>query len=236
MTRHMGNAGRRVSLRSTMTRQPRIDPRPEPTLATSAARAGWDRLVALIHRYPLLTDAALAAAVLVLSVPPFARIAGPDPGLWLALVGAMAVALVWRRRAPFGVFALIGLVALVQWFTPQAVSADPLLVAFYTVAAYEKARLVVIAAALLWLDLLPAAMGDGSWQSKIRTLALLSAYAAVAGFAGYYARTRRAYLAALEDRAGRLERERDQQAQLAAAAERSGSRARCTTSSRTISR
>ena len=50
--------------------------------------------------------------------------------------------------------------------------------------------------------------------------ALLSGLVAGTAFLGYYARTRRAYLAGLVDRAERLERERDQQAQLAAAAER----------------
>ena len=101
MTRHTGNAGRRVSLRSTMTCQPRTSPRPEPVLATSAgwppegsaARTGWDRLVAVIHRHPLLTDvalaairrnplladAAVAAAVLALSVP---QVITPPAGSW----------------------------------------------------------------------------------------------------------------------------------------------------------
>jgi len=41
-----------------------------------------------------------------------------------------------------------------------------------------------------------------------------------AGLLGYYIRTRRAYLASLVDRAERLERERDQEARLAASAER----------------
>ena len=48
----------------------------------------------------------------------------------------------------------------------------------------------------------------------------ITAMIAAAGFIGYNIRTRRAYLAALEDRAARLERERDQEAQLAAVAER----------------
>jgi signal transduction histidine kinase len=132
----------------------------------------------------------------------------------------MAVALVWRRRAPFAVFAFMGLVILVQLNYSVPASGDPVLVAFYTVAAYARARLVAIAAALWWVELLWIAIGSGSWQSAVRTFGVWSATAAVAGFLGYYARTRRADLAALEDRAGRLERERDQQAQLAAAAER----------------
>jgi hypothetical protein len=169
MTCHMGNAGRRVSLRSTMTRQPRTDPRPEPFSATSAARAGWDRLVAAFHLYPLLTDVALAAVVLVLSVPPFTPVVGPDRGLWLALVIAMAVALMWRRRAPFAVFAFMGLVILVQLNYSVPASGDPVLVAFYTVAAYARARLVAIAAALWWVELLWIAIGSGSWQSAVRT-------------------------------------------------------------------
>ena len=49
---------------------------------------------------------------------------------------------------------------------------------------------------------------------------LLSGLVAATGLLGYAARTRRAYLVALTDRAERMERERDQQAQLAATAER----------------
>ena len=172
MTRHIGSAGRRVSLRSTMTRQPRTAPRPEPVLATSAgwppegsaARAGWDRLVAVIHRHPLLTDvalaairrnplladAAVAAAVLALSVPQVITPAGGILVPALVLYTAQAVLLVFRRQYPFGVFWLIFvLVVVTADLSTEGLNGIALLVAFYTVAAYKPLRDVVLAAVTL---------------------------------------------------------------------------------------
>jgi signal transduction histidine kinase len=221
MTRHIGRAVRRVSLRSTMTRQPHTAPRPEHTPARGI-RPAWDRLLAAIGRNPLLADTALAAAVLALSVPQVITSAGGIDALALALYAAQAVLLVFRRQAPFGVFWLIFVLAAVLTVTPGELNGIALLVAFYTVAAYEPPRGVVLAAVTLetgvvLLFFAPAGVKD---SQRVSGFLAVSALLAAAGFAGYYARTRRAYLEAVKDRAGRLERERDQQAQLAAAAER----------------
>jgi signal transduction histidine kinase len=219
--RYIGSSGRRVSLRSTMTRQPRTAPRPEHTPARGA-RAGWDRLLAAIRRNPLLADAALAAAVLALMVP-----ITPAGGiLVLALVSytAQAALLVFRRRYPFGVFLLIFVLAVVTAnYTTVGLNGIALLVAFYTVAAYEPRRGLVLAAVMMEAGvvlLVTFASAGVKDPQRAASLLALSALNAAAGFAGYSARTRRAYLEAAQDRAGRLERERDQQAQLAAAAER----------------
>lgn len=59
---------------------------------------------------------------------------------------------------------------------------------------------------------------------------------ALAWVLGDSIRTRRAYLAQLEERAARLEKEREAQAKVAVAAERARSPASCTTWSRTTSR
>ena len=221
--RHIGSSGRRVSLRSTMTRQPRTAPRPEHTPARGA-RAGWDPLLAAIRRNPLLADAAVAAAVLALSVPGVITPAGRILVPVLVLYTAQAVLLVFRRRYPFGVFWLIFvLVVVTADLSPPGLYGIALLVAFYTVAAYKPLRGVVLAAVTLeaWVVLinLVGSAGVKDWPRAASLLAN-SALNAAAGFAGYSARTRRAYLEAAQDRAGRLERERDQQAQLAAAAER----------------
>ena len=227
-----------------MTCQPRTSPRPEPVLATSAgwppegsaARAGWDRLVAVIHRHPLLTDvalaairrnplladAAVAAAVLALSVPQVITPAGGILVPALVLYTAQAVLLVFRRQYPFGVFWLIFvLVVVTADLTTEGLNGIALLVAFYTVAAYKPLRYVALAAVTLeaWAVLITFTSAVKEPQRAASLLAQ-SALIAAAGFAGYYARTRRAYLEAAQDRAGQLERERDQQAQLAAAAER----------------
>jgi len=205
-----------------MTRQPRTAPRPEHTPARGA-RASWDRLLAAIRRNPLLADAAVAAAVLALLVPGVITPTGGIRVLALVLYTAQAVLLVFRRQYPFGVFLLIFVLAVVTAnYTAEGLNGIALLVAFYTVAAY-KPRGVVLAAvmmeALVVLLVTFASAGVKDWPRAASLLAD-SALNAAAGFAGYSARTRRAYLEAAQDRAGRLERERDQQAQLAAAAER----------------
>ena len=222
MTRHMGNAGRRVSLRSTMTRQPRTAPRPQHTPARGA-RAGWDRLLAAIRRNPLLADAAVAAAVLALSVPAVITPACGIRVLALVFYAVQAVLLVFRRRYPFGVFWLtFVLVVVTDYASAEGLNGIGLLVALYTVAAYKPLRGVVLAAVTqeAWVVLINLVSAGVKDSQRAASLLANSALIAAAGFAGYSARTRRAYLEAAQDRAGRLERERDQQAQLAAAAER----------------
>ncbi len=174
--------------------------------------------LAWIRRHPFITDAALALVVLWVSVPPVSAIAGHHHGLSLALVIAFVCPLIWRRRAPFPVFlAMTGLAIAQLVLTPELNVDIGILVAFYSVAAYEPPRRVL--AAVLTMEagaVLVAIMAVhtlGLWV-------LLSGLVAATWLLGYYARTRRAYLAALVDRAERLEHERDQQAQLAAAAER----------------
>jgi hypothetical protein len=100
-----------VSLGPTMTRQSRPAQRMEH-LQALGGRAAGTRLMAWIGRHPLLTDAALAAVLLAVSVPPVSTVAGRDQALSLVLIIALVVPLAWRRRAPFPVFALMAGLAL----------------------------------------------------------------------------------------------------------------------------
>ena len=165
----------------------------------------------------------MAAAVLALSVP---QVITPTGGILvpaLVLYTAQAVLLVFRRQYPFGVFWLIFvLVVVTADLSSPGLYGIALLVAFYTVAAYKPLRGVVLAAVTLeaWVVLINFVGSAVKERARAASLLANSALIAAAGFAGYSARTRRAYLEAAQDRAGRLERERDQQAQLAAAAER----------------
>jgi signal transduction histidine kinase len=200
-----------------MTRQQPTVPRPEPIRARNVLTV-LDGLLAVVRRHPLLTDAAAAAVVLAVSVPPVSAVAGRNQDLSLALLIAVVAPLVWRRRAPFLVFALMTGLALVQFFTTEELTDDlALLMAFSTIAAYQPPRRVLLAAAILEAG---AAAIAASTTHPLPVGAILSGLVAAAGFLGYYTRIRRAYLSALVDRAERLERERDQQARLAAAAER----------------
>jgi len=94
-----------------------------------------------------------------------------------------------------------------------------LLITLYTVAALRPRRAALACAGVLELvvviGLVSFAGGDW-WYDAI----FLSGMIAAALGLGLYSAARRAYLAELHDRAERLEREKDQQAALAAAAER----------------
>lgn len=176
------------------------------------APAVWARLRAWLRRHPLLCDSALAAVLAMAGLPPVSDIVGANKVLATALIIALAVPLIWRRRAPAITFTIILALALVQLLVNNGEGNDllPLACAFYTVATREPLWRVLAAAAALETGAVLAPHAWGIYTLLIAFTMLL----------GYYVRTRRAYVAALVDRAERLERERDQQARLTVAAER----------------
>jgi len=144
---------------------------------------------------------------------------------YLLLSAALLVPLWWREDRPREVFAVVAGISFLQWLAgiypiPANLS---VLVALFAVAAAHGTRWALAAwlvcEAGLWLALIRYV----SWESG---LANLEGFASASGFvitiaiAGVYVHTRRRYLASLEERAERAERERDQQAVIAAAAER----------------
>jgi signal transduction histidine kinase len=163
------------------------------------------------------TDAALAFAVFAVSLlsDELARRSVPA-GLFTFL---LALPLAWRRRAPLTVFLVIAVVAFAQWLAGLPLPADAaLLAALYTVAA-DRPRRTAVAGALLLEG--GAALAAARWgASAPATFASLSGVIVAALVSGLYVRARRAQVASLVERAARLEFERDQQALLAAAAER----------------
>jgi signal transduction histidine kinase len=164
-----------------------------------------------------LTDLGLAVVVLMQAAP-FAFRGWSDA----ALTVAMILPLVWRRRRPTLVFGLIAAVAFAQWLIGgQPLGCDlVLLVAFYTVAANESLRRTVLCAGVLELGIVLAVLRWSGGRSLLWIIVLLSGMAVAAGVLGLNVRIRRAYLDSLRDRAERLERDRDQQSVIAAAAER----------------
>jgi signal transduction histidine kinase len=188
----------------------------------SSVLAWPGRYLAWARRHPLLVDGALVALLVLVSAP---RLLTSDPAFgppWtVILVVALLTPLVWRRRAPFVVFGVIAAVALVQWLTEGLLPADlSLIVAFYTVAAYEPGRRILVAAGLLEVGAVLAAVRYAPGGTQFWAFFFISGLITAAGVIGYNIRTRRAYLAALEDRAARLERDRDRESQLAASGER----------------
>ena len=128
--------------------------------------------------------------------------------------------LVFRRAAPVAVFALVVTLSVVIsiWDLGASIGLS-LVVALYTVAAQESQRRAQIAAAvleILVLALLFRLPQVGWWNVLIFGTGMVAAALGL----GLYSSTRQAYLEELHDRAARLERERDQQQELAAAAER----------------
>ena len=140
-------------------------------------------------------------------------------GVVVAVV--MAAALPVRRVWPGPVFlwTLLASAVLAQWPDRGALFPVALAISLYTVAAMMR-RAVAVAAAVLTagvLLLVVAQDGTQHWELAISDAAGIAAAVLIVGL---YVGTRRAYLAALRDRARRLEIERDQSSALAAAEER----------------
>jgi signal transduction histidine kinase len=180
-----------------------------------------DRYVAWVRQHPRLVDAGLVAVLLLLSWQRIAGLRGSQLA-WVLVIPALLLPLAWRRRSPFAVFGIIAVAAVVQSIEHEALAEDlALLIAFYTVVAYERPRRILAAAAILEAGSVLVAIRQGVHPAQLIAMwVFISALVVAAGLIGYYVRTRRAFLASLVGRAERLERERDREALLAASAER----------------
>jgi signal transduction histidine kinase len=141
----------------------------------------------------------------------------------LALLLVQVVPLLWRRSHPslvllfvagaFGARVLLG-------FNP-GIAGFGLLVAMYSVAAYEVGARRVFFLIVAGLGFVAGFVVFGvTGNPRSFAITVPSLFFAAAWLIGDYLRTRRAYVAQLEERAARLERERDQDRRLAADEER----------------
>ena len=139
---------------------------------------------------------------------------------------ALILPLVLRRRTPVLTFTVVCLLLLGQAvvFDTPRYGDVALLIALHAVAAYGPVWAVW---ASLYTGILGAAVAGVRWANDIQDTAQimsyfvpLSALVVTAWVVGYLARTRRAYVAGLEERAEQLERDAAQQSQIATAAER----------------
>jgi signal transduction histidine kinase len=170
------------------------------------------------RRYATAVDVALACALFLLCSGWLFE-TGPTPDVWF--VAALTFPLVLRRRAPLPVFLVIAAVALVQWFVTGPLLADAsLLVALYTVAAECEWVQVVTASVILEVGIVMATIHWTPTGNNAKSIIFLNGMAFTALLAGVVVRALRSQLDWLAERAERLEVERDQQASLAAAAER----------------
>src|ERR1700722_1061069 len=139
-------------------------------------------------------------------------------GLALALFLSAAPLLV-RRIWPVPVLGCVLAVSLAIVIDQHPANGLALLIALYTVATMRPRREALACAAVFELFIVALTVwlaGSSWWYPAI----FLSGLVGAALGLGLYSATRLAYLAELRDRAARLERERDQQGALAAAAER----------------
>lgn len=191
---------------------------PQPSVDSPDRRLR--RAAAALQKHPRVGDAVFAAAVFALSVGQHARHGGNAAGYLLS--AGLTLPLVWLRRAPTVVFAVIAAVALAQWFADvQLVGDVALFLALYVVASTQPRQVslravavMAVGVALFSLRLAPS--GDGVVPSMI----FLSGLSLAPYFIGTTVQNRRAYLASLVDRAEQLERERERELQLAATSER----------------
>jgi len=178
-----------------------------------------------LRRHPSLVDGVLAFVLVVIGT---GSVFGSSGG-WAALPFSLAIVVpvVFRRKHPVGAFAVATAVGAAQVLTTALPSAADLaiVVLLYTLAAYRPRSISVTGLAIC---LLGSVVGVTRWTparlSLFQTIVigsiLFAGPALLAWVLGDSMRYRRGYYAALEDRAARLERERDAQAQIAAAAER----------------
>jgi signal transduction histidine kinase len=168
----------------------------------------------------VVADTSVALAVAVISAAWFVDRSGSQPTGW-ALQAALIVPLIWRRRYPVAVFVIIALVALVQWAIGVELVGDlALLVSLYTLASNRPRVVATAGAALVEVGAIMASFRWGLAGSWLRSSVFLSGLVAAAFLLGTNLRSRRSRLAAVTERAERLEREHEQQALLAATAER----------------
>jgi len=182
-------------------------------------------LYAWLRRHPTLVDGVLAAALFLLGAGPAAV---KNSYIGVALAAGLAMPVIFRRANPVAAYAtavLFGGIQVLVGARPIATDLS-ILILLYTLAAYSPRRVSIWGLAVC---LAGSAVGIARWTTMGgRPLldwltvgaVLFAGPALLAWVLGDSMRYRRAYYAGLEDRAARLEQERDAQARVAVVAER----------------
>jgi signal transduction histidine kinase len=140
----------------------------------------------------------------------------------LLLQVALILPLIWRRRAPTLVFSIIAGVAFVQWLTSVPLPADiGLLVALFTLAVHASPRRALLGTVVVLAGVVMASVRWSPGGDIAKSIVFLTGLLVASLFTGIALRTWRSYMDSLVERTRRLEHESEQQAMLAAAAERS---------------
>lgn len=184
-------------------------------------------------RHPLFADILIAILAFFLSVPTLSirsdRADPPTGGLLALMIGLAilgCVALVWRRRWPVAVF--IVTMAPVFLFGPDeinTINGPATVVAVYSVAVYRSSRAswIALGSAVVALGLnmlVRSMMGFGDLTLLLNIAVSFGVSLLLGTLIGVNVGNRKRYVEAIIARSRQLLVERDQQAQLAAAAER----------------
>jgi signal transduction histidine kinase len=188
------------------------------------------KLYAWLRRHPMVVDGTLAA---VIAFTGTASMFGPGRYTGIPLAATLAVPVTFRRSHPVAAFAAGVTIGGLQVLIPSGVPFRPtssdlaVVILLYSLAAYTPRRTSVAGLAVC---LAGSAVAGAQWwppgpalslpQTILLGSIMLAGPSLIAWVLGDSMRYRRAYYASLEERAARLEAERDAQAQVAAAAER----------------
>jgi signal transduction histidine kinase len=170
-------------------------------------------------RHQLLVDLAIAVGIATVSLAGMSsqHRLGPQTILFCA---ALCAPILLRPRGSVLCFAAVALVAALQWLLSRPQLADAsVLITLYWVAL--DADLAEIAFAALTVET-GAVIAAIRWSPSdpVKIWVGLSGLMVAAGMLGVTVRQRRALLLSLQEKAARLESERDQEGRISAAAER----------------
>ncbi|MET9848399.1 sensor histidine kinase [Streptomyces ossamyceticus] len=213
---------------------------PSPGLADAWAHPLLGRMLRgrsarrrLDQRHPWLLDTAVVLVVFLLSLPDLLAPGRHGPfgdamdrshvptAVLIAFAVALAVPLWWRRRNPAVTYGVIAAVLLAQWsLGVWQQTGTAALVALYSLALHGSLAALSWAAAVTAAEMTLAVRLLAPIEHPFLGLFFLLGTATAAVAIGLTLRIRRLYLAALEDRAARLEVEHDQSVRLTTAAER----------------
>jgi signal transduction histidine kinase len=210
-----------------------------PNRRRPAYAGSVSRVYAWIQRHPKLIDAIPAVFLILIGLIGVgttdhgyrgANVTALNRLLVIPLPILVAGPLIFRRRWPIGTFVFAAAFGVIAFFAgplgfSEAVPAYLFLL--YTVAAYRARRysipamVVVFVGGMIQIGLRNAGGGpEFNWRNFLVGGILIGGLTGLFWVIGDSMKYRREYYVKLEDRAERLERERDAQAQIAAAAER----------------
>lgn len=190
----------------------------------------WERLLRWEEAHRFAVDATGTGFLLLVMVATSTDIASSTSNAMRTFASpliaiAIVTPLAWRRVRPAASAAAVYTVGLLQlaFWTPLVLPADiAVLVALYSVTVHGPrwAHRVAIVGALVGSVLLGVVMNGWYGAAAVSTAVFAGVVALSVWAFGLVRRSRRETIAALVDRARQLEVERDQQSQIATAAER----------------